>query len=80
MVAPLENLDLEHPLENDTYEELAPLLAESISSGARSICSLPLQRRNDEFAQITGSMKEGLILLNEKESDSQHQSDGAVVI
>ena len=41
VVAPLENLDLEHPLENDTYEELAPLLAESISSGARSICSLP---------------------------------------
>ena len=63
----MENLDLEHPLENDTYEELAPLLGR-INQQRRQIDLqlAKLQRRNDEFAQITGSMKEGLILLNEK--------------
>lgn len=67
VVAPLENLDLEHPLENDTYEELAPLLGR-INQQRRQIDLqlAKLQRKNDEFAQITGSMKEGLILLNEK--------------
>ena len=67
VVAPLENLDLEHPLENDTYEELAPLLGR-INQQRRQIDLqlAKLQRRNDEFAQITGSMKEGLLLLNEK--------------
>ena len=67
VVAPLENLDLEHPLENDTYEELAPLLGR-INQQRRQIDLqlAKLQRKNDEFAQVTGSMKEGLILLNEK--------------
>ncbi len=67
VVAPLENLDLEHPLENDTYEELAPLLGR-INQQRRQINLqlAKLQRKNDEFDQVTGSMKEGLILLNEK--------------
>lgn len=67
VVAPLENLDLEHPLENDTYEELAPLLGRINQQRRQIDLQLAgLQRRNDEFAQITGSMKEGLLLLNEK--------------
>lgn len=67
VVAPLENLDLEHPLENDTYEELAPLLGR-INQQRRQIDLqlAKLQRGNDEFTQVTGSMKEGLILLNER--------------
>ena len=32
IVQPINQLDLEHPLENDTYEELAPCWAGSISS------------------------------------------------
>lgn len=67
VVAPLENLDLEHTLENDTYEELAPLLGR-INQQRRQIDLqlAKLQRGNDEFTQVTGSMKEGLILLNER--------------
>ena len=67
VVAPLENLDLEHPLENDTYEELAPLLGR-INQQRRQIDLqlAKLQRGNDEFTQVTGSRKEGLILLNER--------------
>ncbi len=64
---PLNSLDLEKPLENNTYEELAPLL-NRINKQHRQIDMQlsELQRKNDEFAQITQGMTEGLVLLNEK--------------
>ncbi len=67
IMEPLNSLDLEKPLENDTYEELAPLL-HRIHKQHRQIAKQlsELQRKNDEFAQITHSMMEGLVLLNEK--------------
>ncbi len=67
IMEPLNNLDLEEPLENDTYEELAPLLSR-INKQHRQIAMQlsELQRKNDEFTQITHSMTEGLVLLNEK--------------
>lgn len=68
IVAPLNQLDLEHPLDNDTYEELSPLLGR-INQQRRQIDAQvrELQRKRDEFEQITGSMQEGLVLLNEKD-------------
>ncbi len=67
IVAPLNKLDLENPLENDTYEELAPLLGRINQQHTQLDMQLKtLQRKNDEFALITGNMKEGLVLLNEK--------------
>ena len=67
IVEPLNQLDLEHPLENDTYEELSPLLGR-INQQRRQIDAQvgELRRKRDEFAQVTGSMQEGLVLLNEK--------------
>lgn len=67
IMEPLNGLDLEKPLENDTYEELAPLL-NRINKQHRQIDLqlAELQRKNDEFAQITYGMTEGLVLLNEK--------------
>lgn len=67
IMEPLNRLDLEKPLENDTYEELAPLL-NRINKQHKQIDMqlLELQRKNDEFAQITYGMTEGLVLLNEK--------------
>lgn len=67
IVKPFNHLDLEHPMENETYEELAPLL-HRIHSQHRQIEQQikELQWKNDEFNQIIGQMKEGLILLNEK--------------
>ena len=67
IVAPLNQLDLEHPMDNDTYEELAPLLGR-INQQRRQIDTQvrELQRKRDEFDQVTGSMQEGLVLLNEK--------------
>lgn len=67
VVAPLNRLDLEKPLENDAYEELAPLLTR-ISHQRRQIDAQmkELQQKKDEFAQITSSMNESLVLMNEK--------------
>lgn len=64
---PLNQLDLDQPLENDAYEELTPLL-ERIHQQHRQIDTTvrELKRRKEDFAQITASMKEGLVLLNEK--------------
>ncbi len=66
IVRPLDRLDLEHPLENDAYEELSPLLRR-LERQRRQIDAqvAELRRRADEFAQITGSMREGLVLLDE---------------
>lgn len=67
IMEPLNSLDLEKPLENDTYEELSPLL-NRINKQHRQIDMQlsELQRKNDEFTQITQGMTEGLVLLNEK--------------
>ncbi len=65
IVRPLNSLDLDHPLENDTYEELSPLLRrihqqrQQISAQLQS-----LQMKTDEFTQVTGHMNEGLVLLD----------------
>ena len=68
IVRPLNELDLEHPLENDTYEELSPLLGR-INHQHRQIDEQmrELEQQRTEFSQITGSMREGLVLLDEKE-------------
>ena len=67
IVAPLNRLDLEKPLENDIYEELSPLLTR-INQQRRQIDAQlrTLQQKKDEFDQITASMNEGLVLMNEK--------------
>lgn len=67
IVKPLNTLDLEHPLENDAYEELSPLLSR-IERQRRQIKNQmnELRWKQDEFAAITGGMSEGLILLNGK--------------
>ena len=68
IVEPLNELDLEHPLDNnDSYEELAPLLNRINRQHLQiteQLCDL--QKKKDEFEQITASMQEGLILLDNK--------------
>ena len=67
IVEPLNTLDLDHPLENDVYDELTPLL-KRISSQRREIDMQmqALSRRTEEFTQVTCSMREGLVLLDAK--------------
>ncbi len=63
---PLMKLDLEHPSDNSTYEELAPILTK-IHKQHKQIKSQmeALRRKTDEFEQIISSMSEGLVLLDE---------------
>lgn len=65
IVEPLNALDLDHPLENKTYDELTPLLRR-IHQQRRQIerQMRELKQKSDEFAQITASMNEGLLLLD----------------
>ena len=66
IVDPLNSLDLEHPLDNDAYEELSPLLKRIHHQHVEIQTQLrELHERTDEFTQITGSMREGLVLLDE---------------
>lgn len=66
IVDPLNSLDLEHPLDNDAYEELSPLLKRIHRQHVEIQTQLrELREKTDEFTQITGSMREGLILLDE---------------
>lgn len=66
IVDPLNSLDLEHPLDNDAYEELSPLLKRIHRQHVEILTQLrELHERTDEFTQITGSMREGLVLLDE---------------
>ncbi len=64
---PLNQLDLDHALENDTYEELAPLLTRLNQQQEEIAARLDeLAERREEFAQITGGMVEALVLLDAK--------------
>jgi len=65
VVEPLNKLDLDNPTKNEAYEELSPLL-HRIHAQHMEIKSQMriLRRKQDEFDQITGNMKEGLVLLD----------------
>lgn len=65
IVRPLNALDLDYPLENDAYEELAPLLRRIHQQRGQISAQLrELRAKTDEFEQITGHMSEGLVVLD----------------
>ena len=65
IVEPLNELDLEHPLKNDVYEEISPLLHRIHRQHNQIKAQMDeMRRKADEFAQITGNMQEGLVLLS----------------
>ena len=67
IVAPLNDLDLDNPLENNSYEELSPLLVRIHQQHRQIEAQLrALRRKTEEFEQITEHMSEGLVLLDGK--------------
>ena len=67
IVEPMNNLDLEHPLSNDTYEELSPLLRRINQQHLQIDAQMcKLQHKTDEFIQITSNMQEGLVVLDKE--------------
>lgn len=67
IVKPLNEIDLDHPLNNEGYDELAPLLRRIDSQqGQLKRQQRQLQNKQRELDTIVGSMDEGMILLTAK--------------
>ena len=67
IVEPMNKLDLEHPLSNNTYDELSPLLRRINQQHLQIDAQMrKLQRKTDEFIQITSHMQEGLVVLDKE--------------
>lgn len=65
IIEPLNSLDLEHPVQNDVYDELSPVLTRIERQNRRITKQVDiLQQKTDEFEQIVSSMSEGLVLLD----------------
>ena len=65
VVEPLNTLNLDKPMENDVYEELSPLLHRIHAQHMEIEKQMQtLKHKQDEFDQITGNMKEALVLLD----------------
>lgn len=62
---PLNELDLDNPLKNREYEEIAPLLRR-LADQQRQIRAQEdeLQLKKSEFEAVTNGMAEGIVLLN----------------
>lgn len=67
IVKPLNELNLDDPLKNDGYDEVAPLL-KRIAAQQRQIRRQgeELRQKQSEFETVTTGMAEGIVLLNEK--------------
>ena len=65
IVNPLNRLDLDHPEENQTYEEVAPLLTK-INRQQKSLQAEITQakRQQEEFSIITDNMEEGFLVID----------------
>ena len=65
IVNPLNQLDLDHPEENQTYEEVAPLLTK-INRQQKSLQAEITQakRQQEEFSIITDNMEEGFLVID----------------
>ena len=67
IVEPLNKLNLEQPLANDTYDELTPLLRRINQQHLQIHAQMrKLQHKTDEFIQITSHMQEGLVVLDKE--------------
>lgn len=67
IVKPLNELNLDEPLNNDGYDEISPLL-KRLAIQQRQIRRQEekLRQKQSEFETVTTGMAEGIVLLNEK--------------
>ncbi len=65
IISPLNKFDLDHPLENEEYPELAPFLHRiHVQQQEIGMQKESLERAEKDFVTVTGRMKECLILLS----------------
>lgn len=67
ILTPINNIDLDKPLENEIYDELAPLLTR-VSRQQKEIRRqvTEIENKQEEFLAITGNMAEGLLIIDAK--------------
>lgn len=67
IVKPINELDLDHPEDNQIYDELAPLIGK-VEKQQRTIQKQmdTLKAKQNEFAAITENMSEGFIVVGKK--------------
>ena len=67
IIRPILDLDLEHPEECDTYDELSPLLTRIRRQNDTIRGQMDqLRQRQQEFSALTENMTEGFVLLDQK--------------
>ena len=65
IVNPLNRLDLDHPEENQTYEEVAPLLTKiNRQQKSLQVEIADAKRQQEEFSIITDNMEEGFLVID----------------
>ena len=65
IVEPINTLDLDHPEDNQIYEEVGPLLSRIHKQNYQIQMQLETARRNqEEFQIITENMQEGLLVID----------------
>ena len=65
---PINELDLDHPLDADAYEEISPLLVKIDKQNSQIKEQLEqLHQKRKEFDSVTANMNEGLVLINTEE-------------
>ena len=66
IVEPVNDLDLEHPEENEAYAEIGPLLSKIHRQNLMIAEQLDQAKKEQEkFTLVTGNMQEGLLVLDE---------------
>ncbi len=67
MIQPILNLDLEHPEQCETYDELSPLLTRIRRQNDTIQRQMEtLRQRQQEFTALTENMSEGFLLLDQR--------------
>ena len=67
IIRPLNGIDLEHPEDVDTYDELSPLLGRIASQNRQIRTQLDeMKAKQQEFATITENMNEGLLVIDQQ--------------
>lgn len=65
LIRPVNQLNLEQPLENEVYEELSPLLHRINKQNEQIARQMKeLRSREEEYQAITENMKDGLVVTN----------------
>lgn len=69
LIKPLDQVNLDEPLDNETYDELAPFLTRIAKQKRQLSKNLKkLRGKQEELTIITNNMNEGLVLLNRQQN------------